>query len=234
MTTCETVTIDSLIEQVRALIRYQGHVYYDTLIYDKFRKELQEFIFSNHFDKTEHWDFIQSNLIWKSCQFLVNEEADNIITGLENIKLKMLERKNGYKEPFWEYVHPLIINVSQKLFIDGHYADSVESALKSINSRLKSIYRKKCGNEKDGADLIGAIFSLSNPVLVFEGLETESGKNVQKGYSQIFQGAIIGIRNPSAHENQSITKDSAIKRLVFASMLMDKVDEAVIFSGVSE
>ena len=51
---------------------------------------------------------------------------------------------------------------------------------------------------------------------------------------QIFAGAMTGIRNPKAHENQTISKDAAIKRLVFASLLMDKVDEAVNYTGIIE
>ena len=51
---------------------------------------------------------------------------------------------------------------------------------------------------------------------------------------QIFAGAMQGIRNPKAHENLYIQKDAAIKRLILASLLMDKVDEAVQNTGIEE
>ena len=70
------------------------------------------------------------------------------------------------------------------------------------------------------------LFSPNNPVLVFEDNSTDSGKNVQQGYMQIFSGSIVGIRNPKAHENQILNKESAYKRIMLASLLMDKIDEA--------
>jgi len=88
--------------------------------------------------------------------------------------------------------------------------------------------------QKDGNSLMTFIFSENNPILKFEDISVESGLNVQKGYMQIFAGAMTGIRNPKAHENQTISKDAAIKRLVFASLLMDKVDEAVNYTGIIE
>lgn len=115
-----------------------------------------------------------------------------------------------------------------------HYADCVETAFKEINSRLKKIYRKQKNEEKDGAALMNTIFSPGNPVLRFEDISTQSGKDVQAGYMQIFAGAMQGIRNPKAHENLYIQKDAAIKRLILASLLMDKVDEAVQNTGIEE
>ena len=44
---------------------------------------------------------------------------------------------------------------------------------------------------------------------------------------QIFAGSMIGIRNPKAHGNQYLDKESAYKRLILASLLMDKIDEAI-------
>lgn len=77
-------------------------------------------------------------------------------------------------------------------------------------------------------------FSPSNPLLVFEPLDNENGKNVQEGYMQIFAGAIQGIRNPNAHKNLTISQDRAVKQLILASLLMDKVDEAVAYSKITE
>lgn len=65
-------------------------------------------------------------------------------------------------------------------------------------------------------------------------MENESGRNVQKGYMEMFAGAMIGIRNPKAHANQTITKEDAIRKLHFASLLMYKIDQAVRYTGVYE
>lgn len=43
-------------------------------------------------------------------------------------------------------------------------------------------------------------------------------------------GAMSALRNPKAHANITITKDDAMRRLMFASMLMYKIDEAIDYS----
>ena len=45
---------------------------------------------------------------------------------------------------------------------------------------------------------------------------------------EMFAGAMIGIRNPQAHNNLLITKDNAIRELHFASMLMYKIDDELV------
>lgn len=82
--------------------------------------------------------------------------------------------------------------------------------------------------------MIEYIFALEQNRLKFENISTESGENIQKGYIQIFSGAITAIRNPKAHENLTLTKDSAIKRLILASLLMDKIDNAIAYTNIAE
>lgn len=65
-------------------------------------------------------------------------------------------------------------------------------------------------------------------------MDTESGRNVQKGYMEMFAGAMIGIRNPKAHANQRITWKDAVRKLHFASLLMYKVDQAINNTGIIE
>lgn len=226
----EITTVDNLIEQLRNIIRFQGKVVYDTPIYEKFHKEVTEYIHSIHFDNTSEANLIQKNLIWKPSQYLSIKEAEVILTALENIRLKMLERINGSKEPFWEYIHPIIIEVSQQLYLDTHYAKAVQAAFVEINTRVKKIRIQIDGAELDGDTLMRQTFSVNKPVLYFEDNSTESGKNVQQGYMDIFAGVMKGIRNPNAHENIEIDKNGAVRKLMLASLLMYKIDDAVKFT----
>ena len=86
--------------------------------------------------------------------------------------------------------------------------------------------KDKTGEELDGANLMNKAFSLEKPMIVLDDLSTETGKNIQKGYIQIFAGAMTGIRNPKAHENIKISKEKAIHFIFLASLLMYKLDEA--------
>lgn len=124
-------------------------------------------------------------------------------------------------------LHKDIQRVSKNKFIDGYYADSVESAFKEVNTRVKIIVMQKTGQELDGASLMQKAFSLDSPIIKLDDLSTESGKNIQKGYLQIFSGSMIGIRNPKAHDNLTISEKRAIHFLFLASLLMEKIDESI-------
>lgn len=225
------MTIDQIITEFKELYDYPGTFRFNTPVYEKVHNDITEFIYKNHFEQTEEWKKIDANLLCKSSQRMLRSEADIIVEQLEKIKRRVLAQEN---EAFWEYVHPKIKVLVFEKFIGKHYADCVETAFKEINSRLKEIYKKQKGEEKDGTSLMTSIFSEKNPVLCFEDISTQSGKDVQTGYMQIFAGAMQGIRNPKAHENLYIQKEAAIKRLVLASLLMDKVDEAVQNTGIEE
>lgn len=125
---------------------------------------------------------------------------------------------------FWTLVNPKIEKVTRKKFETGFYADTVESALKEINSTVKKIVKNKIGEELDGAKLMQKTFSVQNPVIELDDLTTESGKNIQSGFNQIFSGAMTGIRNPKAHDNLETDIDEAVRLLCFCGELMDKID----------
>ncbi len=127
---------------------------------------------------------------------------------------------------FWSIIHNNIASVAKKRFEDGHYADAAESAFKEINKRVKEIVKTKAGEELDGVSLMFRAFPSKNPVILLDELSSETGRNIQDGYMHIFAGAMMGIRNPKAHENVNISKERAIHFIVLASLLMHKLDEA--------
>lgn len=225
------VNICDLIKQLKDLYDSKGKITFRLPAYEVFHESLITFIYENHFEKTKEWEIISDNLLYKSSQYMIRSEADNILSNLELLKRKVLANEN---EDFWSYIHSMIAQVSRGKFSAGYYADAVESAFKEINIRIKKLYIKYRNEERDGKDLMLKTFSPNNPLLTFEDLKTQTGKNVQEGYMYIFAGAIQGIRNPKAHDNMNIAREDAIKRLVFASLLMDKLDEALLFSKLTE
>lgn len=122
-----------------------------------------------------------------------------------------------------DLLHPAVIRSSYKQFCEGLYRDAVLNAVVAVFDLL----RERTGLDDDGSQLVTKTFSLNNPILVLSTLKTESGKNEQKGFIQILQGAFIGIRNPKAHSLYTdLTQDRAAQYLVFASLLARRVDEA--------
>lgn len=126
---------------------------------------------------------------------------------------------------FWSHIHKDIIDVSKNKFEDRHYADAVESALKSVNKRVKNIVKAKTAKEMDGKGLMLEAFSPKCPVIVLDDPTNRIGMDIQEGYMHIFAGAMQGIRNPKAHDNVIITRERAIHHIFLASLLMHILDE---------
>ena len=235
--TCPT---EKLKEYIVELIQCKGSVTFTHPVYKKFHNEIIDFVIKNDFSDTVEWGKIQSNLLIKPTQYMVIEEANIILENLEKLKIQYLKRNHKQNKYliFFEKMHPMIRNTSEKKFFDGHYADSVESAFKEIDSRLKKLYLKHKEKDLTGKSLMLHIFNLENKsnqrLLAFNKLDTQSEKNVQEGFMNIFAGAMQAIRNPKSHANLDITQDDAVDKLMLASMLMKKIDEAISFSKIEE
>lgn len=152
--------------------------------------------------------------------------------------LKSLQQADNTKgSGVWDLIHPKIVAVSQKLFEDGYYANAAEDAFIEINDRVKKLFMEvnpTASKVPDGYAAVNTVFSDNAPLVEFCDRSTDTGRNIQKGYMQVLAGAMSALRNPKAHANITITKDDAMRRLMFASMLMHKIDEAVKYSGIME
>lgn len=152
--------------------------------------------------------------------------------------LKYLNDKcSNPQKGMWSNIHPQIERVSKQLFLDGHFANAAEDAFIEINSRVKHIFSKINPGQKipDGESAMTHVFSINNPMLLICDISTVSGADTQRGFMLMLQGAMAALRNPKAHSNSVvITQDECERRLMFASMLMHKIDEAVAYSGILE
>jgi uncharacterized protein (TIGR02391 family) len=74
---------------------------------------------------------------------------------------------------------------------------------------LSNILRERAGVDGDGATLVGQALGGDVPKLKLNALQSESDKNVQKGYEQILRGIYVGIRNPRSHEQTTDDKETA-------------------------
>lgn len=173
-------------------------------------------------------------------QPLLNPYAlGEIIFGLDYLDGKR-QAQRGQPDPEniqWSHIHPLIQKASKKLYVDGSYANAAVDAYIEINSRVKKLFHKLRPNDPvpNGADVMNKVFSIKNPMIQFCDLTDDTGKNTQLGYMEMLAGAMSALRNPKAHSNDVvISKEEAIRRLMFASMLMYKIDEGVQFSNISE
>ncbi len=166
-------------------------------------------------------------------QTFINPYAiGEILFGLDYLSAKGQEPSSEGQAnvDLWVYIHPLIQKSSKKLYEDGHFANAAEDAFIEFNSTAKAIYKKLVPSATtipDGTDLMHKLFG-SNPLLCpVCDTSTESGDNYQQGFHFMTAGAMSALRNPKAHSNDEVlTSEEAMRRLMFASMLMYKLDEA--------
>jgi uncharacterized protein (TIGR02391 family) len=126
---------------------------------------------------------------------------------------------------FWQLIHPRIKTLARPRFDAGFFGDAVETSFKEVNDAVKLIFKDKVGKELDGAGLMTTALSPTAPVIKISPMITESDRNMQQGYMQIFAGAMTGIRNPKAHGNLNPDSRNALHLIGLASLLMYRIDE---------
>jgi len=121
-------------------------------------------------------------------------------------------------------LHPVVSQHALPHFDAGHLREAVLNGIMAVFDLL----RERTGLDSDGAALVSQALSLENPKLILSDLASESGRNDQKGFLQILQGAYLGVRNPKAHSlRHDLNEHTAAQYLVFASLLARRIEEAV-------
>lgn len=195
-------------------------------------------LFEIIYDIRQEFPFFSQELTAIKDKLFTNNKINPTVCGQGIEILRVLQNAgNQEKTDIWQLVHPRIISVSKKLFEDGHYTNAAADAFIEINDRVKKLFTKVKSNEikiPDGQSLMTTVFSENKPLIDFCDQTTESGKNTQKGYMQMLAGALAALRNPRVHANLSISAEEAMREIIFASMLMHKIDEAIIYSKIHE
>lgn len=119
-------------------------------------------------------------------------------------------------------LHRDIERAASKLYLDGHYSNAVEAAVKALNN----LVRLRTGLEIDGTSLMEKTFSINTPLLKFNDLLSQLDKDEQKGFMYLFSGAVSGLRNPRAHGFINDDPERALEFIAFVSLLAKLLDEA--------
>ena len=149
----------------------------------------------------------------------------------------LLHESEAPDQDMWSLIHPRIITSSKDLFLDSHWTNAATDAFVEINTRVKNLFKivSPNANVPDGVAAMTTVFSPKKPLLKIGDLTDQTCYDKQFGLMNMLQGAISTLRNPRLHDSEEIiTKEEAMRRLMFASTLMCLIDEAVVYSNVTE
>lgn len=128
----------------------------------------------------------------------------------------------------FENLHPHVQAAAGDLYADGHFESAVSEAFKSIEVRVRSV----TGLDRSGAPLMSEAFRPAGPHLDVAVHGGRSGEDEREGFLHILRGAMIGIRNPGAHELfKPSDPQQALEYLGFASLLHRRIDAAEAKKG---
>jgi uncharacterized protein (TIGR02391 family) len=81
-------------------------------------------------------------------------------------------------------------------------------------------------HDLDGASLMRTVFSRNAPVLAFNDLSDHTEQDQQEGLMHLFEGVVLGIRNPGGHAFPEGSEQRAIEYIQLLSLLAYLVQEA--------
>ncbi|CAM4138364.1 TIGR02391 family protein [Corynebacterium belfantii] len=120
-----------------------------------------------------------------------------------------------------ENLHPHVIESAGKLFADGHYSRAVTEAFVSLEVRVRGLL----DSDNSGTKLMDEAFAGKDPKFSVARHEGRSGEDEQAGFHALFRGAMLGIRNPAAHELAAEQDpQEALEYLALASLLHRRLD----------
>lgn len=110
-----------------------------------------------------------------------------------------------------------------QLFDNGHYAQATFEAYKFVDKEIQ----RHAKSSKTGFALMMEALGGTSPAVRVNPMLTASQQDEQKGYSFLFAGSILGIRNPRGHEyDLQDDVDLCLDHLSLASLLLRKLSDA--------
>jgi len=153
---------------------------------------------------------------------------DQLLAGFEKVYIgKWSETDPEFTESDHEWLRG---NAMSMLQAEAREAQTTCQSLLYEPSLFFQAWWQKAGpeaRERNRASLMECAFSVRNPILKLDDLGSETGRNIQVGYMQIFSGAMTCIRNPKAHANIEIDAVRSVHFAFLASLLFFKLDERI-------
>ncbi|MDD4653289.1 MAG: TIGR02391 family protein [Methanothrix sp.] len=120
-------------------------------------------------------------------------------------------------------IHPEVLRYCKIELMQDNYFHAVFEAAKGLAQRIRDM----SGIQADGSALIDRVFSIEQPILAFNTLQTDTEKSEHKGFAALLKGCFAAVRNPLAHEPKILWDgdDDAADYLTLISLLHRKLDD---------
>jgi uncharacterized protein (TIGR02391 family) len=209
----------------------------DGVVASDVRETIREVFGTNSPEFQEH-EHLQ---LWGGPMF-INMPSEKIAAGVELGRIQTIGIVRGLtnrlKEKLEEFganaaapatyfdklnLHPRIRDVARDLFLDGHHWEAVFAASKALVNMVKE---RSGRHDLDGAPLMRTVFSRKHPILAFNELAAQTDEDEQEGMMHLFEGVILGIRNPGGHSFPEGPAQRAIEYISLLSLLAYRAQEA--------
>ncbi len=125
------------------------------------------------------------------------------------------------------FVHADVLAFCRPELLNLNYFHCVLEATKSIAQKI----RDKTGLDGDGVVLVQKAFSVRDPLLALNSLQTETERTEQTGFSNFLSGLFGMFRNVTAHAPRRswiVDEDEAMAALAILSYGHRRLDEATV------
>jgi uncharacterized protein (TIGR02391 family) len=210
----------------------------DNVVVSDVRTTILELFGENSPEYREH----QHIRMWAGAMY-VGMEPHEIAEGTERGRLQIIGTLKGLEKRLLEKredladgtgptpkeitrvlnLHPRIADVAADLFEDGYHWEAVFAASKAIVNFVKE---RSGQHQLDGTSLMRTVFSRNNPILAFNDLQDQTDLDEQEGMMHLFEGAVLGIRNPGGHAFPEGPEQRAAEYLSLLSLLAYRTQEA--------
>ena len=120
---------------------------------------------------------------------------------------------------------------TRPLFADGYYSLAVEKSCVYVENLVKQLSGL---SGKYGADLMKKAFSVHNPLIKLNAGETDSDRDEQRGYMELFAGLMAAARNPRAHSHDWVDPpEVALELITIANHLVRRISMGAVSRSVT-
>jgi len=157
----------------------------------------------------------------------INLESEIVTMNLPKERPKTVPPPIAIQKILDVYIlHPSLLPDCKKMFIEGHINESVRKALERLEKTIQDLASI---HDKQGADLMAAVFNEQNPKIRFNNLSTPQEINKQLGFKLTIMGIMHWWRNNLSHgDEKQLPHHDALGRLIMISNLFHEIDNRIV------